>query len=53
MFLGEAMEKNEQGSHRSSAGEPEAYDISATADEYFLTRGDAPYCGQRHRTCAN
>ncbi len=32
---------------------PGAYDISATADDYFLTRGDAPYSSQAHRACAN
>jgi hypothetical protein len=33
--------------------DPEAYDISATVDVYFLTRGDAPYSSQAHRARAN
>lgn len=29
----------------------EAYDISATVDDYFLTKADVPYCGQAQRVC--
>jgi hypothetical protein len=31
----------------------EAYDISATVDDYFLTKADAPYCGQAQRVCGD
>ena len=31
----------------------EAYDISATVDDYFLKRADAPYCCQAQRKCGN
>jgi hypothetical protein len=31
----------------------EAYDISATVDDYFLNGAHAPYCGQAQRACGN
>jgi hypothetical protein len=31
----------------------EAYDISATVDDYFLKSATTPYCGQAQRACAN
>jgi hypothetical protein len=37
----------------TASPDPEAYDISATVDDYFLKRSDAPYCGQAHCACAN
>jgi hypothetical protein len=27
----------------------ERYDISATLDDYFVTKADAPHCGQAQR----
>jgi hypothetical protein len=31
----------------------ERYDISATLDDYFVTKADAPHCGQAQRARAS